>query len=150
MIPSNSNALLEEFDEIGSELYPPPSNPPTVMHFAIFVFFYWLFSFIIIKNFSIVSANWFQKLFKEKLRLIEMRQRNQDNFTIHIRMVYSHPKLITDLNLTISLLVSQVWYIDQTFFLKNLNILPIGYVNQTDFLLHCAAARPPPRKPKKN
>ena len=35
-------------------------------------------------------------------------------------------------------------------FLKNLNILPIGYENQTDFLLHCAAARPPPRKPKKN
>ena len=83
-----------------------------------FVFFYWLISFIIIKNFSIVSANWFQKLFKEKLRLIEMRQKNQDNFTIHIRMVYSHPKLITDLNLTISLLVSQVWSIDQTFFEK--------------------------------
>lgn len=37
-----------------------------------------------------------------------MRQRNQDTFTIHIRMVYSHPKLITDLTLTISLLGSQV------------------------------------------
>jgi len=39
LIPSNSNALLEEFDEIGSELYTPPSIPPTVMHFGIFVFF---------------------------------------------------------------------------------------------------------------
>ena len=33
--------------------------------------------------------------------------------------------------------------------LKNLNNLTIGYENQTDFLLHCAAARPPPRKPKR-
>jgi len=30
-----------------------------------------------------------------------MRQRNQDTFTIHICMVYSQPKLITDLILTI-------------------------------------------------
>jgi len=53
---------------------------------------------------DIVSANRFLKLFEEKLRLIEMRQRNQDAFTIHIHMVHSHPKLITDLNSTLLVL----------------------------------------------
>jgi len=37
-----------------------------------------------------------------------MRQRNQDTFTIHVRMVYSLPELISDLTLIISLLGSQV------------------------------------------
>jgi len=52
-----------------------------------------------------------------------MRQRNQDTFTIHIRMVYSHTKLITDLTSTIFFIGFTSVIHKPNFFLKNLNLL---------------------------